>query len=151
MIRNITRWLPLAAALGACTTDDAAKFVGSWAYESGSTVQVDCGSGPSSIPFDTIVETFAESGGKLVKADNQGCVGLAFVAHGDVASLAAAGESCTIPASGSTPSAVFAPASYTFTLNESGTALAESLTASYTPDGSPSACAVTATNVLARK
>jgi hypothetical protein len=143
----------LAAALAGCTTnaDTTAKFVGSWKYNAGSTVAVDCGQGPSEVPFDTIVETFAETGGLLAKSDSQGCTGLEFTVASHVASLSAAGQSCVIPANASSPSATFAPSTYTFTLSRDETTLAESLSATYTQAGSPSGCAVTAANTLTRE
>src|SRR6185312_3516258 len=96
--------------LSGCTADGAANsFVGSWDYAPGSTATVDCGGQSSSVPFDTVVETFEESDGLLVKHDSQGCTGLQFAVSGDVASLSEAGQSCTIPAAGSSPSATFAP------------------------------------------
>jgi len=145
-------WFTIAALLSGCTSDDsAAKFAGSWAYEAGSTATVDCGGTPSSVPFDTVVETFVESNGLLVKHDSQGCTGLEFSVSGNVASLSAAGQSCTIPASGSSPSATFAPSEYTFTISADHKTLEQTLTASYTPSGSPSSCTVTAANVLAKQ
>ena len=144
------RTILLAAALSACTSeDDAAKFVGSWTYDQGAAAHVDCGSGGSfDVPLDTVVETFAESGGKLVKTDSQGCTGLTFTAHAALASLAASGQSCTIPASGQNPSATFAPSAYTFAFaNEKLTA---TVTATYTPQGAAAGCAVTGTNTLSR-
>jgi hypothetical protein len=141
--------IALALASG-CTSDDAeAKFVGSWDYETGSTATVDCGGQSSSVPFDTVVETFAESDGLLVKHDSQGCTGLEFSVSGNVASLSEAGQSCTIPASGSNPSALFAPTQYSFTISADGATLTESLTADYTPSGT-STCTVTAANTLTR-
>jgi hypothetical protein len=146
------RHFMLASALTACaTTDDGAKFVGSWAYDSGSTVAVDCGQGAMNVPFDTIVETFSEAHGGLTKSDSQGCAGLEFAVRGDVANLRDAGQSCSIPANGSSPAATFAPSAYTFTLSPDGTTLTETLAATYTPDGSPSGCSVTAANTLMRE
>ena len=143
--------LAMAVALSACTSQDpAARFVGSWAYAPGSTAAVDCNGSSSSVPFDTVVETFARSGDTLVKTDSQGCAGLEFDVAGDVASLSRGGQSCTIPASGSTPAAAFAPTAYRFTISDDGMTLAEALTASYTPSGGPT-CTVTATNTLTRK
>ncbi|HEY1559108.1 MAG TPA: hypothetical protein VGF94_30010 [Kofleriaceae bacterium] len=140
----------MAALVAGCTSDDpAAKFVGSWDYAPGSTATVDCGGSSSSVPFDTVVETFTESHGLLVKTDSQGCAGLELDVTGDVASLSSAGQSCTIPAAGSSPSATFAPTTYSFTLGGDST-LTEALTASYTPSGA-SACTVTAANTLTKE
>ena len=146
------RWFTIAALLSGCTSEDAAaRFAGSWGYESGSMAAVVCGGMSSSVPFDTVVETFVESGGLLVKHDSQGCTGLEFAVSGNVASLSSAGQSCTIPANGSNPSATFAPSSYSFTISADHATLAQSLTASYTPSGSSSSCTVTAANMLTRK
>jgi hypothetical protein len=93
-----------------------------------------------------VVETFVESGDELVKHDSQGCAGLEFSVDGDVASLDGAGQSCMIPANGSTPAATFAPSAYVFTLGADGTMTA-TVTASYTLAGSP-ACMVEGTNTL---
>jgi hypothetical protein len=149
-MKKLMSWLVLASALTACTTDDTADFVGAWRYAPGSTVAVDCGGGAMDVPFDTIVETFAESGGRLEKSDSQGCTGLVFAVDGRVAKLAGAGESCAIPANGDNPGATFAPSAYSFTLSDDGKSLTEALTAAYTPDGAPAACAVTAHNMLTR-
>jgi len=147
-----TRWFTVAALLSGCTSaNPAARFAGSWGYEPGSTATVVCGGGSSSVPFDTVVETFVESGGLLVKHDSQGCTGLEFAVSGAVASLSSAGQSCTIPASGSNPQATFAPSSYSFTISADDATLTESLTASYTPSGSSSSCTVTAANMLTRE
>jgi hypothetical protein len=141
-----------AAALSGCTSaDDASEFVGSWSYAAGSKTAVDCGQGPFDFPLDGVVETFAESGGVLTKEDSQGCAGLTFTVSGDVASLASSDQSCTIPSAGSNPSAVFAPSAYTFTLSSDGATLTASTTATYTPMGAPSGCAVTGTNALERE
>ena len=142
-----------AALVAGCTSSDdaASRFVGSWAYKAGSTASVDCGGMTSAVPFDTVVETFAEQDGRLVKTDSQGCAGLEFSVSGDVASLSSAGQSCMIPASGNNPAATFAPSSYSFTISSDHDTLTESLTASYTPAGSPSSCTVTAANTLERK
>src|SRR3954453_22650631 len=74
-----TRWFVIAALVSGCTADEdaEAKFVGSWAYAAGSTARIDCGPGMQfAVPFDTIVETFAEANGLLAKSDSQGCTGL---------------------------------------------------------------------------
>jgi hypothetical protein len=142
------RWAALATLAG-CAGHPADAFVGSFAYAAGSSAHIDCGGGMAfDVPFDTIVETFTLSGDGLSKADSQGCTGLEFSVEGDVASLSRAGQSCVIPAAGMNPQATFAPSSYVFT--RSGDTLAQTLTASYTPQGG-SACAVTATNTLHRK
>ena len=143
------RWLVLAGVVSGCgNQDDAAKFVGAWAYSAGAKVAVNCGGTLFDAPLDTVVETFSESGSLLIKNDSQGCAGLRFVAAGDAASLSGAMQSCTIPANGMTPSATFAPSAYTFTL--SGDRLTATVTASYTPSGS-SACSVNGSNTLTRK
>jgi hypothetical protein len=143
------RWLALAAVVAGCGSgDDAAKFVGAWAYPAGAKVAVNCGGTMFDSPLDTVVETFSESNGVLVKNDSQGCAGLRFSAAGDVASLSSAGQSCAIPASGMSPAATFAPSVYSFTF--SGGALTAAVTASYTPSGS-SACTVSGSNTLTRK
>jgi hypothetical protein len=98
-----------------------------------------------------VVETFVESNGLLVKHDSQGCAGLEFSVSGDEARLSAPGQSCTIPASGSNPSATFAPSSYSFTISRDHATLVQSLSATYTPSGAPSGCTVTAANSLTRK
>jgi hypothetical protein len=132
-----------------CTSNDpAAQFVGSWHYAAGSIATVTCDGSASTVPFDTVVETFTESNGELTKTDSQGCAGLMFDVSGDVASLSSSGQSCTIPASGSTPSALFAPSIYSFTLDDS--MLTEALTAAYTISGAP-ACTVTAANSLTKQ
>jgi hypothetical protein len=144
---RITTWFACTAVLvTACTSNDdaMAKFVGSWAYAPGSTASLDCDGSASSVPFDTVVETFAEADGLLVKHDSQGCAGLEFAVSGDVASLGATGQSCT------TSSAVFAPSMYSFTIAADASTLTEALTASYTPDGAAAACTVTAANTLAK-
>ena len=81
------RWFMVAALSSGCTSEDpAANFAGSWAYEAGSTATVVCGGMSSSVPFDTVVETFVESNGLLVKHDSQGCMGLEFMISGNMAS-----------------------------------------------------------------
>jgi hypothetical protein len=142
----------LLAATAACTSDSdaAAKFVGSWAYGSASTVAIDCGGTPSSESFATVVETFVEQDGHLVKHDNQGCTGLVFDVSADVATLSPAGQSCAIPASGTSPAATFLGSSYAFTLDADTMSLAEALIGTYTVSGDPT-CDVTATNTLTRQ
>ncbi len=131
-------------------TDDAAKFVGAWAYAAGAKADVTCGTMMFPAAFDTVVETFAESGGMLVKTDSQGCAGLKFAAAGQVATLSSAMQSCTIPANGTSPAATFAPASYTFTMSGDHQTLTAKVAASYTPMGQ-AACSVAGTNTLTKK
>jgi len=150
MKRTGTIGLLLATAMLGCGGDDSAKFVGAWAYASSAGVAVSCGGTMFTAPLGTVVETFTESGGLLVKNDSQGCTGLTFVANGSVASLRGAGQSCTIPATAMSPSALFAPSEYTFTLSPDGGSLTAAVTASYTPSGS-SACTVSGSNTLTRK
>jgi hypothetical protein len=143
-------WFVAIATAAACTSDSAAKFVGSWAYGSASTVAIDCGGQPSSESFATVVETFVEQDGHLVKHDNQGCTGLVFDVSGDVATLSPAGQSCAIPASGSSPAATFLGSSYRFTIDSETTSLTEALNGTYTVSGDPT-CDVTAANTLTRQ
>jgi hypothetical protein len=130
--------------------DDAAKFVGSWAYASGAKADVTCGTMMFPVALDMVVETFAGGAGKLVKDDSQGCKGLEFAAAGDVATLSPAMQSCAIPAAGMNPAATFAPTSYTFTISADGKTLTAKVAASYTPMGQ-SACSVSGTNTLTKK
>jgi hypothetical protein len=148
---NKPQWFALAVTFAGCTSTDAnAKFVGSWAYGSSSTVALDCGGQSSSASFAGKVETFAEDDGHLVKHDNQGCMGLVFDVSGDVATLTPAGQSCNIPANGSSPSAVFLGSNYSFTIDVASTSLTEALTGTYTVSGDPT-CSVTASNTLTKQ
>ncbi len=139
-----------AGATSGGAPDDAAKFVGSWAYASGAKADVTCGTMTFPSPLDSVVETFAESGGKLVKTDSQGCAGLEFSPAGAVATLSSAMQSCMIPANGSNPAATFAPTSYTFTMSADGKSLTAKVAASYTQMGQP-ACSVVGSNTLTKK
>jgi hypothetical protein len=139
------------ACLFGCGSDDAAKFVGRWTWAPGAAAQVTCGAMTFDNPLAGVVETFTESGDTLSKTDSQGCAGLKFTASGSVASLSGAGQSCTIPAAGMSPSATFAPSAYTFAISADGKTLTAAISASYTPSGG-SACAVSAANqTLARQ
>jgi hypothetical protein len=152
-MKSIVWWMMTVALMGcgsSAPTDEAAKFVGSWAYASGAKVEVTCGPMTFPVALDTVVETFVESGGMLVKTDSQGCAGLEFTASGEVATLGAGMQSCMIPASGMNPAATFSPTSYAFTMSADEKTLSAKVAASYTPMGQ-SACSVAGTNTLTRK
>jgi hypothetical protein len=139
-----------AASLAGCASNDAEKFVGSWGYVVPAKAVVNCGlGGIFDFSLDNTVETFVASGDTLVKNDNGGCLGLKFTVKGNVAAIEA-GQSCTIPASGMTPAATFAPTTYTFTIAGDETKMTQAVTAKYTPQGG-SACDVTGANALAKQ
>ncbi len=134
-----------AGTAGACsTTQPAEPFIGSWAYATGSTFTVTCGTDVMALPADTVVETFvAGSTTDLVKNDSQGCTGQTFNVSGSVASLVNSGHSCDIPGG------VYTANTATFALASDANSMTASLTGTYAPTQAPgTVCTTSASSTL---
>ena len=134
-----------AGAAGACsTTDPAEPFLGSWAYATGSTFTVTCGTSVMTLPADTVVETFVTgSATDLVKNDSQGCAGQSFNVSDSIATLANSGHACDIPGG------VYTANTATFTLSADTKSMTAALAGTYAPTQAPGVvCTTSASSAL---
>ena len=145
MRNKVGPWAVVVALAGCGGSDDAAKFVGTWAYSSTASASLTCGTTTMPVSLAGNTETFVESDGGLVKSDANGCTGLRFSVTGEVASLEGTGQSCM------EGTASFAPSAYTFTLSSDGRSVTQAIgAATFTSPGMP-ACTATASNVLTKQ
>jgi hypothetical protein len=134
-MRHLTTTLPLlaltfgvmAAGCGSSSSDDAAKFVGTWTFDSGSVAATCPAPLPSlSVPLMSLTETITRTDATHVKLEAGGAsCAITFMVSGMTAT-AAAGQTCVL----NTPTLPVPTVSVvisTWTLMLSGTALSQSI------------------------